>query len=60
MIFQRHLVRFEILYQFTDFNPQGDPLGAAQALKLIIWYLLINFKPKDQFKILIYHWLGFT
>ena len=53
----RHLVCFEILYKFSEFYPQ-DPLGLPRALKLIIGYKLITFKPKDQFLILMSFWLG--
>ena len=53
---------FEILYQFSDFYPQEDPSGSPQALKVIIWKIIITFKPKTKspIQILRCRWLTLT
>ena len=53
MIFEWHLICFEIQYQYPECYSQGSP----QAIKLIILKILITFKQKDFLRC---HWLGLT
>ena len=45
---------------FQTFILRGTHQGRPGALKLIIWHMLITFKPKGLFQILRCRWLGFT